>query len=104
MTFLIVKENSAQVSLLVCICVETLGNILVSNFQTFYFPSLQESVFLRQATLASFSFLSVFETAGLDDSVCLFPFSGERILDMRQTETREESISAPPILPRLPGQ
>lgn len=58
MTFFVMKENSAR-------CHSgfhlhrKLGNVFVSNFQTFYFPSFQEAVFLGQAALHNFSFLSV---------------------------------------------
>lgn len=66
-----------------------LGNVLVSNLQTFYFPSLQEAVFLAQATLHSFSFLSVLRLQGRMTKSAYFLSAGERILDMPQTETRD---------------
>lgn len=66
-----------------------LGNVLVSNLQTFYFPSLQEAVFLAQATLRSFSFLSVLRLQGWMTKSAHFLSAGERILDMPQTETQD---------------
>lgn len=66
-----------------------LGNVLVSNLQTFYFPSLQEAVFLAQATLHNFSFLSVLRLQGWMTKCAHFLSAGKRILDMPQTETQD---------------